>query len=155
MFSSRWYTPPALFGSLFLMMSVSPTLAEEGRKLADAKATIIEYIEAICLPVKQEGSFTGIKLEGKAAVEFNSLLKKLINMGFSGAASYEAREYIGVPRADLADENKSVRKCNLEVWKDLKLMIEPTQNGNSTYNIKTEKKSPVIIGTRGDVTINY
>lgn len=108
---------------------------------------------AICGSFNYEGSSQTLTISGDVEAELNGLVRKLVNLGVSGAANFESKKYINVLHEELGGELKSVRDCNLIVWPDLKNLVtgQPTtnvvidktinSNGNSNVNISGDNAS--------------
>jgi hypothetical protein len=87
---------------------------------------IADFAERICPPVKDSGTTSSVEISGQAKAELSKLLKKLADLGVSGAAKYKSSEYEGVLREQLASLLKSNQDCRLAVFRELSSRLLPT-----------------------------
>jgi hypothetical protein len=92
---------------------------------------ILDAADRICTTPPLEEVNSRVVLNGSAKAEVNGLLKKLTDLGISGAATYETTKARGVVHTQLADAIAKGNDCKLSVLKQLRAMI-PGINGNST-----------------------
>ncbi len=89
---------------------------------------IQEFADGICTRVPLVGTTTKVELSGQAKAELTGIVKKLANLGMSGAANYKNEESQNVLQADLADTIKHSDDCRQRIAEKLidKLITTPT-----------------------------
>lgn len=85
----------------------------------EALDVIQQFADGFCKVVPQAGKSTTLEASGDAKAQLSSLLKKLTDMGFEGAAKYKSEEWQGPLRENLERMVKDNASCRLEIWKDL------------------------------------
>jgi hypothetical protein len=89
----------------------------------DAQAKALELItktaDSICSIVKQAGSSESLTVKGEVKAQLNGLIKKLADLGISGAADFNSDQYEGVIRTDLATAIKNNAECKFNVFDKL------------------------------------
>ena len=90
----------------------------------EALKTIGDFAERLCQTVPLDTKSEKIELTGSAKAELEGIVKKLANLGVSGAAKYDSASSKNVLQKDLAEVLKDSRNCRLQVWNDLKGKFE-------------------------------
>jgi hypothetical protein len=88
-----------------------------------ALTAILNAADRICQTAPLDESSSKVQLNGTAKAEVNGVLKKLTDLGISGAANYESEEARGVAHAQLADAIAKGNDCKRDVLRELKTMI--------------------------------
>jgi hypothetical protein len=83
-------------------------------------SVIADFADRICKDIPLAGGSSNLTLSGDAKAELGKLVKRLGDLGFTGAAKYQSESYQNVLRADLVTALKDSTNCKLEIWKDLK-----------------------------------
>lgn len=96
---------PALFFAF--AHSTSFALTSQQQALKD----IQEFANNICTRVPLTSSSTKVELNGQAKAELDGIVKKLANLGISGAANYKSVESINVLQTELASMLKHSDDC--------------------------------------------
>jgi len=89
----------------------------------EAQSKALDFITAaadkICNIVKLAGHYQTIKVTGDAKAQLSGLIKQLADLGISRAADFNADEYEGVLRTDLAATVQHNAECKLRVFEKL------------------------------------
>jgi hypothetical protein len=94
----------------------SQTSLENQTKALDL---ITKTAEGVCGVVKTAGSSQDINVKGDIQAKLNGLIKQLADIGVTGAANYDARQYEGFIQADLATAFQDNAKCKFNVFDKL------------------------------------
>ena len=127
--------------SVFLCSLSFPLFGYAQSFNSEALKQIQIFATNFCGAYYREGSSQKLELDGKAEAKLNGLLKKLTDMGISGAAKFSSMKYIGLHQGDLAPEYKNIRACKLQIWNDLKntiLMTPPSKKNPKASAPKIE-----------------
>jgi hypothetical protein len=87
----------------------------------DALDLITETAQKICNDVPTAGERQSVEANGDVKAALNGLLKRLGDIGVSGAGKYEAEQYVGVLQKDLAVVLRENSECKVTV---LRLLID-------------------------------
>lgn len=96
-------------------------------QIEEALTIINNFADRLCEKVPLETRTENIDLNGTAKAELGSVVKKLGNLGITGAAKYSTTESQNVLQKDLANVLNQTRECKLKVWNDLKYKFEIAQ----------------------------
>src|SRR5262249_14114453 len=84
-----------------------------------ALALITKTADGVCGIVKTAGSYQDLKVKGDVKAQLSGLVKQLADLGISGAADYNADQYEGFVRSDLAGTFQHTADCKLKVFEKL------------------------------------
>lgn len=91
-----------------------------------ALALITKTADGICGTVKTAGNYQDLKVKGEVKAQLSGLIKQLADLGISGAADYDANQYEGFLRNDLATAFQQAAECKFKVFDKLQeKMIKP------------------------------
>lgn len=85
-----------------------------------ALKVVADFADRICNEIPLVGESGKLELTGKAKVELNKLVKKIVDAGIDGAIKYQSSEYSNVLQTDLAKTIYDNSQCKKDVWDDLK-----------------------------------
>lgn len=87
----------------------------------------------VCGKMSLEGKSENLQLDGEAKLELAKLVGGLVQAGVEGAAKYKSESYLNVLREDLSGQLDATRKCNQEIYNDMKgTIIKDTSEANSS-----------------------
>lgn len=102
-----------------------PTEASEDLSAQKEALTLIaDFGDRLCKDIPIEGSGSTMELSASATAELSGLIKKFVDLGMEGAAKYEKSNYKGLLQKDLVDALKDVKNCRLEVFRDLRSLVQ-------------------------------
>ncbi|PSJ61123.1 hypothetical protein [Kumtagia ephedrae] len=125
-------------------MFSSPASAQE-----TPQQIIQSMMAAVCGDFQNTGSANSLKIEGNAEAKLSGLMKKLADLGLSGAATFNSEDYVGVLRTEVGSQLNSVRDCRLRVYGDLSPLLKEARQGGSITN--TGDGNANIIGSGNTV----
>ena len=131
------HLPKAVCGLGVLLASLA--FAQSVDKSVEALKVIGDFADRLCQTVPLDTRSENLQLSGNAKAELEGIIKKLANLGISGAAKYESSSSQNVLQKDLAEVLKESRDCRLEIRHDLKSKF---QIGSSVNN----RPSPTAAG---------
>jgi hypothetical protein len=99
---------------------IETACAESLEKLTKALDLITDTADKICNIVRPEGSSQQMKVTGEVKAELGGLIKRLDDLGISGASNFETDEYEGVLQADLAVALQRNIECKLKIFQKLR-----------------------------------
>ena len=113
-----------LIAVLALVLAPFSLLAQPSSSTADSLKVIGDFADRLCQTVPINVSSDKVELTGTAKAELEGVVKKLANLGVSGAAKYDSASSQNVLQTDLAKVLNESRSCRLQVWNDLKGKFE-------------------------------
>lgn len=120
--------------ALIAPITVSAAADDKG---TEALALVRETLPLVCGDYPKDGSDQKVTIKGQAQAQLTGLLKKLADLGVSGAAEFNSEKYVSVLRSELGSELKSVRACREKVYEDFRKII-------ATGNTKKPKPASAI-----------
>ncbi|NUT76887.1 hypothetical protein HNO86_17750 [Pseudomonas sp. C1C7] len=95
-------------------------------KEREAMEIIKDYAAFACGNVSHTGVNESVEVSASAKAELKGLVKKLADLGASGAVKYQKAEYQGVLQEDLAKALSAEGNCKLEVLKTMQNKLLPS-----------------------------
>src|SRR5262245_61424902 len=84
-----------------------------------ALALITKTADEVCGIVKMAGNSSDLNVKGDIQAKLSGLIKQLADVGISGAANYDARQFEGLIQADLASTFQRTAECKFKVFDTL------------------------------------
>lgn len=85
-----------------------------------ALAIISKTAASLCSQPSTTGSLTSLELSAGAKIELTRLIKMLVDIGVSGAITYQQTKYSGLLQQDLVTALRDANNCRLLVFQGLK-----------------------------------
>jgi hypothetical protein len=112
-----------IFVSAFIVIAAESTIglgyAQSPEAQAKALDAITKTADGICSIVSHAGSSQSLKVKGDVKAQLTGLIKRLADLGISGAAEFTEDEYENVIQADLAATIQRNAECKLKVFDKL------------------------------------
>ncbi len=86
---------------------------------SDELQDISDFADRVCPKFHESGEENVVELSGKAKAELPGLIKKLVNLGFEGAAKYGRKSYQGMLQIDVLEAIKHRMDCKVDIVKML------------------------------------
>lgn len=109
-----------LVGLVALAGSVTAQQSPEERDAAmrrQALQDLAQFADQICKPMSDESSSSTIELSADLKAKLDGVIKKVADLGFTGAAKYSDSKSKGVLQRDLAAALQKKDECRVEVVK--------------------------------------
>lgn len=105
---------------------------------------IASFADKLCVSPPLKGKSTKQEISGSINAELKGIVKKIADLGITGAAKYNNSEYEGVLQADLVEIINNTNECKNEVSKRLEriLIKGDTINNKPTKKSNTFSKQP-------------
>jgi hypothetical protein len=100
----------------FWILAAGANLAvAQDMQTAQAIKMITDTANQLCQTAPLDQTNTGLKLSGDAQAKVGGVIGKLADLGFSGAADYQAGRSVGVLQQDLVKAIENSNNCKLDV----------------------------------------
>jgi hypothetical protein len=121
---------------IFLIIALSFKLAhaESLDGIERALDLISKSAGDICKNAPMSGSTNNLEISVGARAEVSKLIKKLVDIGVSGATKYQNNEYYGILQKDLAGSINDSNNCRLKVFNSLKDLLLSQAIPSTTFS---------------------
>jgi hypothetical protein len=111
----------------------SPAVAQDEEARSQALKEITQTAKDICEAPPMGQSSSSVAVQGSANAQVSQLVRKLANLGISGAPQYQSTQSMGVLQKDLAETIKSSNDCRLQVFKTLQAKLLPDASSSLAF----------------------
>ncbi|MBH5400695.1 hypothetical protein HZZ13_23305 [Bradyrhizobium sp. CNPSo 4010] len=132
----------------------------QAQDIAKALDHITTTADKICGIVATRGSSSDMKIKGQVQVEVSGLLKKLGDLGVTVSPDVSKSAYDSVGREELRATLDDVRKCKLDVYKDLRGILIPVApvpggRGATEFIAPNEQKNSARLAECDPVDLSF
>lgn len=125
-----------------LVVSMNFVFANQLQDARQALAIISDFADKYCKNPPLEGTSEKLELSAEGKVGLSNIIKKMVDLGYKGAAEYQTSEWQGPLQKDIAQLLKDQSNCRMEVLTVLQEKLIPdtnSMNSNDLINKATEK----------------
>jgi hypothetical protein len=108
-----------IFALFIAICATSEAHSQSLEVQTQALALITKTADNVCGIVKTAGNYQEVKVKGEVKAQLTGLIRQLADLGIAGAADYNADQYEGFVRSDLAGTFQRTAECKLKVFDKL------------------------------------
>ncbi|MBI3528510.1 MAG: hypothetical protein HY067_11125 [Betaproteobacteria bacterium] len=141
--------------NLFILLVSAPSctlaIADDQK---ESLQLIKDFAKEMCSSIPLESTKSEIKLKGDAQAKLTGVIKKLADLGASGAVDYSSQKAQGVLQSDLAKALSDANNCRLHIFDTLeKKLLHRNPVVNQPKPVKNKSDRPEETAVNG--TINF
>lgn len=103
-------------GLLLAVVAGAQAQSQSLEAQTQALGLITKTADEICSIVSHAGNYQGIKVKGEVKAQLSGLIKKMADVGVSGAADFTADQYENVIQSELSSTIQHNADCKLKVF---------------------------------------